>query len=301
MIKSITVTNYLDETIVLDMRFPEKSGFLVKSITGLGPVKADINMTETATGDGSQYNSARATSRNIVMKLGLMFAPTVEAVRQKSYKYFPLKKKVKLVIETDNRICETYGYVESNEPDIFSKKETIQISIVCPDSYLYSTKTTTTVFHGIEPGFEFPFSNESLDEDTIEFGYIDDNTVQNIYYEGDAEVGVTIDIQAVGDITNLTIWNKGTRESMRMDSARLARLTGSGIVNGDRIIITTGKDNKSIQLMRDGVYINILNCLDRNVDWFKLSKGDNVFAFTAGYGITNALIHVEHRVAYEGI
>lgn len=301
MIKSITVTNYLDETIVLDMRHPEKSGFLIKKIDGLGPVKADINITEVATGDGARYNSARATSRNIVMKLGLMFTPSVEDVRQKSYKYFPLKKKVKLVIETDNRICETYGYVESNEPDIFSKSETTTISIICPDSYLYSTEKSITVFYGVEPAFEFEFSNESLTENMIEFGVIEDNAIQTIYYEGDAEVGVDIHIHALGEVTNLSIWNVKTRESMRIDSSKLEQLTGSGIVNGDDIIITTDKDNKTVQLLRNGTYTNILNCLDRNANWFKLSKGDNIFTYKASYGTTNVQLRIENSVVYEGV
>ena len=301
MIKSITVTNYLDETIVLEMRFPEKSGFLIKRVDGLGPVKANINITEIATGDGGFYNSARATSRNIVMKLGLLFDPTIEDTRQKSYKYFPLKKKVRLIIETDNRICETYGYVESNEPDIFSKDETANISIICPDSYLYSTEKNTTIFYGVEPAFEFEFSNESLTENMIEFGVIEDHTIQTIYYDGDAEVGITIHIHAIGDVSNLAIWNTRTRGSIRIDSSKIEALTGSGIVNGDDIIITTDRNNKSIQLVRNGVYTNILNCLNRNADWFRLSKGDNVFAYTADYGLTNIDLRIEHSVAYEGI
>ena len=301
MIKSITVTNYLDETIVLDMRRPEKSGFLIKSVTGLGPVKANINITEIATSDGAIYNSARATKRNIVMTLGLLFDPTIEDTRQKSYKYFPLKKKVKLTIETDNRICETYGYVESNEPDIFSKSENTIISIICPDSYLYSMEKNITVFYGLEPTFEFEFSNESLDEPMIEFGVIEDKTLQTIYYDGDAEVGVVIYLHAIGEVTNLTIWNVNTRESMSIDSAKLATLTGSGIVNGDDIIISTVKNDHYIKLLRNGVYTNILNTLDRNTAWFKLSKGDNIFAYTADYGTTNIQFHVENQVAYEGI
>ena len=283
------------------MRRPEKSGFLVKSITGLGPVKANINITEIATSDGAIYNSARATKRNIVMTLGLLFDPTVEDTRQKSYKYFPLKKKVKLTIETDNRICETYGYVESNEPDIFSSKSTSKISIICPDSYLYSTEKNITVFYGVEPVFEFEFSNESLDEPMIEFGVIEDRPLQTVYYDGDAEVGAVIYLHAVGEVTNLTIWNVSTRESMSIDSAKLIELTGSGIINGDDIIISTVKNNHYIQLLRDGVYTNILNTLDRNSSWFKLSKGDNVFAYTADYGTTNIQFRVENQVAYEGI
>ena len=111
MIRAVTVTNYLGESKRFELAFPEKSGFAVQSISGLGPSKADINTTEISTNDGSLYNSARVNSRNIVMSLKLMFTPQIEDTRQDSYKYFPIKKRVTLLIETDNRICETYGYV----------------------------------------------------------------------------------------------------------------------------------------------------------------------------------------------
>ena len=173
MIRAVTVTNYLGESKRFELAFPEESGFAVQSISGLGPSKADVNMTEISTNDGSLYNSARVNSRNIVMSLKLMFNPQIEDARHDSYKYFPIKKKVSLLVETDNRICETYGYVESNEPDIFSRDETTQISIVCPDPYFYSAGpdgVNTTIFYGVEPRFVFAFYKENNTAPLIEIG-----------------------------------------------------------------------------------------------------------------------------------
>ena len=66
--------------------------------------------------DGSIFASARATERNIVLTLILLPIPSIESVRQKTYSFFPIKKAVTLLVETDNRLVETTGYVESNEP-----------------------------------------------------------------------------------------------------------------------------------------------------------------------------------------
>lgn len=130
MIRAITVTNYLGDSIRLELARPELSGFVVRSITGLGPGKANINMTEVATNDGSLFNSSRISSRNIVISLKYLWKDSIEDVRQLSYKYFPLKKKCSLVIETDNRKVEIEGYVESNDPNIFSSNEESDISII---------------------------------------------------------------------------------------------------------------------------------------------------------------------------
>ncbi|MCQ4834033.1 phage tail family protein [[Clostridium] symbiosum] len=304
MIRAITVTNYLGESKRFELACPEESGFVVQSISGLGPSKADINMTEISTNDGSLYNSARVNSRNIVMSLKLMFNPQIEDARHESYKYFPIKKKVRLLIETDNRICETYGYVESNEPNIFSSNESTQISIVCPDPYFYSAGPdgiNTTIFYGVLPLFEFPFSNESLTEKLIEFGEIKNETEQTVYYSGDAEIGVLITIHAIGNVSDITIYNTGTREEMHIDTEKIKQITGSGIIAGDEIIISTVKGDKSITLLRDGIYKNILNCLDKDSDWFHLSKGDNIFAYVVKEGMVNVQFKIENRTAFEGV
>ena len=307
MIYSIVVTNYLGDRIKLELGKPDVSGFLIKSITGLGPAKANVNTTEVSTNDGSLFNSARLSQRNIVLDMvfiNTVYGESIEDLRQKSYKYFPLKKSVELTIETDNRYVKTNGYVESNEPNIFSSQEGTQISIICPDPYFYSAGedgNNVTNFYSIDPMFEFPFSNESLDEPLLVFGEIQIKTEGVITYHGDSEIGVMIYIHAIGPATNINIYNTETREVMRINTEKISSLTGKGIVASDDIVINTAKGEKSITLIREGVSYNILNCLDKNTDWFTLAKGDNIFAFTADSGVTNLQFRVENKVIYEGV
>ena len=307
MIYSIVVTNYLGDRIKLELGKPDVSGFLIKSITGLGPAKANVNTTEVSTNDGSLFNSARLSQRNIVLDMvfiNTVYGESIEDLRQKSYKYFPLKKSVELTIETDNRYVKTTGYVESNEPNIFSSQEGTQISIICPDPYFYSAGedgNNVNNFYSIDPMFEFPFSNESLDEPLLVFGEIQIKTEGVITYHGDSEIGVMIYIHAIGPATNINIYNTETREVMRINTEKISSLTGKGIVASDDIVINTAKGEKSITLIREGVSYNILNCLDKNTDWFTLAKGDNIFAFTADSGVTNLQFRVENKVIYEGV
>ena len=304
MIKSVTITNHLDESIKLDLFNPEESGFIIKNIEGLGPVKANVNFKELATNDGAIDNSARLSSRNIVMSLQFMESPTIEETRLKSYKYFPIKRNIKFLIETDSRICETIGRVETNVPTIFSNAEGCQISILCSNPYFYSAGengTNQTIFYGTEPLFEFPFSNESLTEDLIEFGSIENRTEGTIYYDGDAEIGITIQIHAVGEAEGLVIYNTKTREIMRINDDKLKSLMGSGIQAGDEITITTSRGEKGIYMLRNGVTTNILNSLEKPIKWFQLSKGDNTFAYTASAGLTNLQFRIENKVIYEGV
>ena len=88
---------------------------------------------------------------------------------------------------------------------------------------------------------------------------------------------------------------------MTIDTAKIEKLTGQGIVAWDDIIINTIKGEKSITLIREGVFYNILNCLDKNTDWFTLTKGDNIFKFTAESGETNLQFRIENQIVYEGV
>ena len=307
MIYSFAITNYLGDRVKLELGKPEVSGFLIKSVTGLGPVKANVNTTEVVTNDGSMFNSARLSQRNIVFQLAFVdtvYGETIEDIRQKSYKYFPAKKSVEIVIETDNRYVKIKGYVESNEPDIFSSQEGTQISIICPDPYFYSAGedgNNVTDFYTIDPMFEFPFSNESLTDPLLIFGEIQIKTEGVITYYGDSEIGVVIYIHAIGPATNINIYNTETREVMMINTTKLEKLTGKGLVASDDIVINTTKGEKSITLIREGASYNILNCLDKNTDWFTFSKGDNIFAFTAETGVTNLQFRIENQVIYEGV
>lgn len=303
MIKALTVTNHLGDSIKLVLTEPALSGFIVKSIEGLGQVKANVNMTNLAMYDGSRYNSAYLQRRDIIINLGFLQSAkeSIEDVRHKSYKFFPTKKKVQLLIETDRRTLKTEGIVEANEPDIFSSEEGCAITISCPDPYLYSVKENEYMFSGVQAMFEFPFENESLTEPLLEMGVLINNTEKMVFYEGDADVGIKIFIHAIGEASGLSIYNVTTKEQMTIDSNKLIELTGSDIIEGDSITIETTRGYKSITLLRNGTYTNILNCLAKDSDWFTLCQGDNIFAYRADAGSTNLQFRITNKIVYSGV
>lgn len=302
MIQSLTVTNYLGESLTIPMKNSESTGFILHDMTGLGPPTASVNTSKVATKDGSKYNSARAEERNIVLPMYFTPIPTIEDARHRSYKYFPLKKPVILAFKTDNRECQIVGYVETNEPDICSDREGCQVSIICPNPYFSSIYDTVTSFSGVEAAFEFPFSNEDTSNPHIEFGKIVVKAENLVRYEGDAESGVQIRIAASATVKNITIYNVDTRGTMHIYHDKLVALTGSGIVKGDEIIITTDKGSRSVTLLRNGKSTNILNAIDpRNDEWFSLTKGDNIFAYSADEGSDYLMFVVDHTTLYEGI
>lgn len=301
MIKSIAVKNFLGEEIKMVLEDPWESGFYVKSIDGLGPSKGSINVTEMSGTDGGEYNSARVNSRNVVLNLGFLEKPDIETTRHLSYKYFPVKKKLTLTVETDLRTASIDGYVESNEPDIFSENESNQVSIICPNPYWYS-EDNVTVFRGMEALFEFPYENIGLEPATI-FSEYNDHRYRNIPYTGDVDTGVTMLLHCLGHVEDVSIINTTSREQMNLDTSKIAAMfeQAEGLVAGDDVLINTTRGQRYITLYRGGQYYNIMNCLPRGTDWVQMYKGDNVFAYSAGTGLNNLEFRILNKVLYEGM
>lgn len=307
MIKSITVVNDIGESLFLELENPWETGLAIKKIDGLGPSKANVNTSDLATSDGSVFNSSRKEKKNIVIELIYLEDPVtglIEDTRLRTYRYFPTKKPISLSIETDDRIAEIEGYVESNEPSIFEHRSGAQISIVCPSAYFRASDRTMKL-NGTNQLFMFPFSNESLTEPVINLGEIVFSIGSDYEYEGDTDTGIVITLHATGPCENFAIYNSITRQIMRFDTSKIKAVTKDNIdnvVSGDTIVISTVSGNKYVKLYRNGKVYNIVATLPKDtIDWLTVRKGSNVFGYMADVGASNIQLSIQTQILYEGV
>ena len=305
MLLGMTVTNALQQSLYLSLSEPEGSGFIIRSIDGLGSPTSNISMTEYATIDGSRYNNARSTKRSITLKLDYMAKPTIEHSRRLAYQLFPVKGRVELKFHTDlPMVYTTYGYVESNNPNIFSQKSGCTISILCPDPFFHAEGSQSVSFNSVDPAFEFPFENP-VGEQTLIVGEINTNLVKDIYYDADQPVGLIVRIslrEAPGD---LTIRNATTNDEIVISSERVASLTGSAFQEDDIIVLSTVKGNKYITLSRveegEEVLYNILGAIESYTSWLILNPGYNTYVIQADQNSEYVDAVVVYDLLYEGI
>ncbi len=304
MIRSFTIRNQNGEEIVLDLYNPYLTGLAVQSVTGLGPERATINFTETATLDGGIFNSARRTTRNIVFNLLFIESyagESIEEVRKKTYRFFQLKKQVTIYIQTDTALLKASGYVEYNQPDIFSKRESTQISNLCPDPCFYAGSGEVNVyFSAVTPMVTFPFSNPYGTQSLI-MGDIEIASHKNIIYEGSADTGMVIEIQANGSATNIRVYNMYDSSSFLLDTSVVAAMTGQAFGRGDTFIVSTHPGNKSVRLLRQGLSQNMIAALSRNSTWLQLYPGVNPIYYTAETGQANLGFNIKYTPKYEGV
>lgn len=369
MIQAFKVINESGDELMVELARPEKSGFAVRSISGLGPVKASINLTELATSDGGVYNSSRIPSRNIVIDLTYfplhigddrfnfnsdsesessdldpdpdpsspIYTGTVDSeefgrrsyeyvsrsnsssrqsdhkeihmdiedLRQLSYKYFPIKRPIILIFYTTNRQVYIQGYVESNEPDIFSSDEGATISIVCPYPYFRDINQDEFInFSSTDPRFKFEFANVytgSVHKPRLLMSMISNAAEQNINYSGDIDTGVVITIYLSGRIGDITVYNGSLSQQFKLKVDKIESIINSPISSGDKIVISSLPRNKYVRYYKENVEFNILSAVDKESDWLMISRGNNLYTYSAESGSNNITLEVSYPILYEGI
>lgn len=215
MIKQVRIVNGFDENMLLKLQQPiirdngseivKEDGIFITAIDGLGPVKADIRMNESATSHGSKFNSARANSRDITFHFLFLDINglTIEDSRLVIYHFFPLTEKIVIYIWTENRYVKTEGYVESIEPDIFSNESGnvgATVTVKCPSAwFIYAGmgKTDTHPFSNLYDAFEFEVEDDPTP--SLIFTEIAPGKEHVIDYPGDVETGMIISIKSNGD------------------------------------------------------------------------------------------------------
>lgn len=239
--------------------------YAVIGISGLTPSATNVNTSTSGTIDGSFFNSARATQRNIVITIVLR--GDIEGNRQKLYQIFPRKTPCTIYFANKNRNVKIQGYVETLEGDLFVQQEQMQISIICPRPYFEDLEYIYGEISTILKLFEFPFSIVT----PIPFAEILDNPLATITNDGDVETGMTMTIAISGAVTGLTIYNTTTQKFFGLNYS---------FQDQDTITICTISGQLSVMLTRSGVQTNLLNYVTANSSWIKLTVGENNLTYT---------------------
>lgn len=261
--------------------------YTVYKIQGLNPPQATINSSVNTTTDGSNINSVRLGNRNIVIYTTI--EGNVEENRINLYKYFPVKRNVKLYFSNGVRKAYIEGTVELIECDLFTNKQIAQISIICPKPYFKDVNNLVTMFSDVSKMFEFPFN---IQKEGIEFSAITTNQRRSIVNTGNVETGVIIKLFAIGTVENPVIYDVLKRTRLKLNFTML---------QSDTIIINTNIGEKSIQLIRDGVSSNAMGYMAQDSSWFEIESGDNVFTYDADSGNNNLQLTFTTSILYSGV
>ena len=261
--------------------------YSVKSILGIDPPDAIINTTRNAGQDGSVYNSAYMDNRTITITLAINYP--VEANRIQLYQYFKSKFPVILRYKNETRNVYIKGYVQSFQVAYFDKKETAQITVICPKPHFNGSDLVTENISNIVSMFEFPFCIEEVGIPISDLSVGHEQTMINL---GDIDTGALIRITAMDEVVNPLIYNSTNNTVMKI----LDTLQESDVVE-----INSRSGEKSIRKISNGVVTNLINKLSDNSSWFTLVPGVNILSTMADSGSEYINIDFEIIYQYEGV
>lgn len=251
MIEYIEVSNEFmtqpEQVRVLGVSDAPDNGLWLVKMDNIGEVQATINTTDYAIADGSFRNTNRVSKRNITMKFRLtdsfankidQLPKNIEQSRLRLYKMFPYKSDITLKVKTDtNEHAKVItGYVESVDPDVFSNKETVSVSLICPDPYFIMHKEVA-----VGRGFD-------------------------VAYDGSASTGVVLNIDC-GVLQNnkdfsIEASNGSHNTELFFDINKVKELIGQSSVHGYRLHISSELGNKYTKMTGPGTgEINVMSAM----------------------------------------
>lgn len=260
--------------------------YTVTKIDGLTAAGCSINTSAVAGQDGEMFHSSRINKRNIVITV--LPEDPVDENRIQLYRFFSEKENIRLFYK--NRIRDVYidGRVETLNGDLFSMKEEIQISIICPDPFFAKVgdDVRTVRYSPVIQLTEFPYA---MPEEGMALSEIIMDDME-LYNEGTVKTGATFHVTVQQRMNEFCIYS-------RQENGRIG--VRYSFLPYDNVYINTGKGEKGIWLVRDGTRYNLLKNRIAESAWISVLPGINKFGIEAdkfGY-----ILDVSWRELYEGV
>ena len=189
--------------------------YAVVGVQGLTRPHTIINTSVGGGMDGTFFNSARVEQRNIV--IDIVLNGDIEENRQRLYRIFPQKTACTVYFKNKNRDVKISGYVEVLDGDLFSMREAMQISIICPRPFWQDMQTIYRELSNILKMFQFPFFINATEP--IPFSEHVEHGAVIISNTGDIETGFICNIAITAENPQPTL----TQSTVEDTSAEYAR------------------------------------------------------------------------------
>lgn len=291
MARRIICTNDDDLSVEFTDAF---SPFLLESCDGIYSVKNNVTTSENTMTDGSTYQGSITKLRNIVLTLRDKTDSDHASNRLLLYNLFKPKSLGTFKYVEDDEIRLINYYVESIEVDGENRARQATVSMLCPDPFFTGDTDITVVMAGWEALFTFPHQFVSGGE---AIGNRVEELLKTINNTSAADnIGMTITITASGSVTNPTITHVEQNESLTIGTTS----NPFNMVFGDKVIITTGTNNKHVYFVHSGTTTEINEYLTESSEFIQLTHGANTIGYSATSGQSFMTVVISFRYRYLG-
>lgn len=247
------------------------SRFKLSNVDGITSASVELSSATVASMDGDFINNKRTIPRGIVLDFAI--ESDVENVKRYILQYIKPKQKGTLRWTQEGREIQIEGIVEAIEMPRYSSQVIMQVTMYCSQPYWEDIDyIVQEISETIDLHYFTRYEDDMLyfTEEGAPFGEYDVNRTKTFENTGDVEVGLTINIVALGEVENPVIYNSAG-EYIGVDVA---------LSQGDEIVITTEKGNKTITM--NGT--NIVSKIREGSTWLQLPTGEDEFTIDSTDG-----------------
>lgn len=256
MLTALSAVNSAGDKLDLPLG-DSSSGYLVKGVSGLDPVKATFTTSTRANIPGSSFRSGTRESRNVVLSLELkpdFWNKTGESLRSRLYSFFNPGEQITIQVFLDGLLFGSLvGRTETFEADMFTKRPSATISILCFDPDIVGAPLTFG-----------PFPTDS-------------SAWRELTYAGTSPTGFVMELGPfVSARTGFQVIVKNSLGETTLNFS-------DSILASDTIKLSTVLGDKFIRRIRSGVQASVLYGASVDSRWALLQPGVNqVRVSTAG-------------------
>lgn len=269
------------------------TSYKLVNIEGIERSELELNLVDNAHYDGSFLVSKRTRNRPISITADYK-GLNKEIERKKLISFFNPKNKGVLIVnyaETEKAIeyeIEDFNCKLTNVHDDLS----FTVDLICPNPYwsdITKNKVEIALWKGM---FHFPLTIPK--SKGIIMGLKQPSLIVNVFNKGDVETGMIIEFRAKGTLSNPSLFNVNTRESIKVNKSMVA---------GEVVKVNTNYGEKRIENILNGVTTNILNLIDLGSGdtFLQLDVGDNLLRYDADTNPSNLEINIYFSPKYLGV
>ena len=264
--------------------------FILSTVKGLGGVETNLLTSNVVGMNGSYYQGNRIASRQIQCTVYVDGKNREDMYRQRCKLIGLLTPTSELgaLYYTNDYISVKTSAIPSLPPDFTERIRNYNkadITFYCPSpDWIALQEQHESIAYIDDVGFSFPFSFQQ----TISFAMLRNEI--SIAYQGTAPAPVKITI--IGPATNPALTNTATGKSIGLLDKELS--------DGEQLIITTERGNKSVKLFKDNTTTDAFQYIDPESEFWELVPGTNRIVYNSDDD-SKTKVHIDYVNRYSGV
>lgn len=279
-----------NEKMSQSLMFQRKSAFRIMKINGLSSPEFLVRTKSNAVTAGSRISNLKVDKR-IIEIMFIINSTESETTRENLLGMFSPNQKYTINVNRNGikrRIsawCERFDLEFSYEYGRYVG----ELRFICPAAYFYDYSLTCVKSSRYEPLFNLPF--ESFIGIGMTLGIQNKSNNIKVENDGDDQIGIEIEIKALGDVVNPKIKN----------SENEIKILKTLHIN-DLLKIRSGFDEGDSSEMF-GIWLNGGEIFDYDPSsvWFHLDTGEHFIEFDADEGAANVQVKVKYLNKWLGV